>query len=44
MLARPARELTVRNAEVAPDGYAEVQDFFRAIAGAEQAPVVLAKR
>ncbi|MDA0207391.1 MAG: DUF3857 domain-containing protein [Acidobacteria bacterium] len=39
-----ARELTVRNADVAPDGYAEVRDFFRAIAGAEQAPVVLAKQ
>ena len=39
-----ARELTVRNAEIAPDGYAAVRDFFRAIAGAEQAPVVLAKR
>lgn len=39
-----ARELTVRNAEIAPEGYAAVRDFFRAIAGAEQAPVVLAKQ
>ena len=38
-----ARELTVRNAEIPPDGYAAVRDFFRAIAGAEQAPVVLAR-
>lgn len=38
-----ARELTVRNAEIAPDGYPAVRDFFRAIAGSEQAPVVLAK-
>jgi len=38
-----ARELTVRSAEVAPDGYAAVRDFSRAIAGAEQAPVVLAR-
>jgi hypothetical protein len=38
-----ARELTVRNAEVAPEGYAAVRDFFRAIVGAEQAPVVLAR-
>lgn len=38
-----ARELTVRNAEVTPDGYAAVRDFFRAITAAEQAPVVLAR-
>ena len=38
-----ARELTVRNAQATPDGCAAVRDFFRAIAGAEQTPIVLAK-
>lgn len=38
-----ARELTVRDAEVAPGGYAAVRDFFRAIAADEQSPVVLVR-
>jgi hypothetical protein len=38
------RELTVKNAEIAAADYAAVRDFFRAVAGAEQAPVVLLKR
>ncbi len=39
-----ARQLSVRNAEVDAADYASVRDFFRAVAGAEQAPVVLMKQ
>jgi hypothetical protein len=38
-----SRELTVRKTELPPDRYAAVRDFFRTLAEAEQAPVVLAK-